>query len=112
MGLQLFEELNRTTAAYCRSMGLDPTPYESKLSAEEVEIAHLMRNGMSRSKAERWAPVNIFHGVSAGRYKAIVEYAQTPAQRDESIRLFGESLGKYYAECRSRSTISPCFVGD
>ncbi len=114
MGLQLFDELNRTTAAYCRALGLDASPYETPLSPDEVLIAKerrwLVRRGMTEAKADVWAPINVRQGVS-NQPHAVVEYAQSTEQMAESTRLFGESLGQYYAACRRR-TIAPIFCGD
>jgi hypothetical protein len=112
--MYLFNELNRTTAAYCRALGLDATPYETLLSADEILIANerrwLVDRGMAPAKADVWAPINVRQGVSNEPH-AVIEYARTPEKVAESTRLFGESLGQFYAECRRR-TIAPVFVGD
>jgi hypothetical protein len=112
--MKFFNELNKVNAAYCRSLGLDATPYESPLSAEEVLIAQehhwLVHRGMSEVKAAVWAPINVRQGVSNAPI-AVVEYARTAEQKAESMRLFGVSLGEYYASCRIR-TMHPIFVGD
>jgi hypothetical protein len=112
--MKFFDELNQVNAAYCRSLGLDATPYETPLSADEVLIAQehhwLVHRGMSEIKAAVWAPINVRQGVSNAPI-TIVEYARTAEQKAESMRLFGESLGEYYASCRSRA-MRPTFVGD
>ena len=118
MGLALFDELNRTTAAYCRSLGLDATPYETPLSPAEVEVAEYMqRHGINRKAASMLIACSNMPArtVAMGPRKpaahAVIEYARTPEQLAESTRLFGESLGKFYDDCRRR-TIAPVFCGD
>lgn len=114
MSVRLFDEINRTTAAYCRTLGLDATPYETPLSPDEVLIANERRwladRGMTEPKAAVWAPINVRQGVS-NQPRAVVEYARTPEQIAESNRLAGESMDKFYAECRRR-TIAPVWTGD
>ena len=41
--MELFNEINRTTAAYMRALGLDASAYETPLSAEEVVIAETIK---------------------------------------------------------------------
>ena len=118
MGLQLFDELNRTTAAYCRALGLDSTAYETPLSPAEVQIAeHMQRHGINRKAASMLIACSnmpartVAMGPRKPAFHAVVEYAKTPEQLAESTRLFGEALGQYYAACRRR-TIAPVFCGD
>lgn len=108
--MHLFNEINRTTAAYCRALGLDATPYETPLSPDEVLIANerrwLVERGMTPAKADVWAPINVRQGVSNEPH-AVIEYA-VKTDRNE---LFAVALGKFYDECRRR-TIAPIFTGD
>lgn len=112
--MNLFDELNHTTAAYCRALGLDATPYETPLSPDEVLIANerrwLVDRGMEPEKAAVWAHINVLQGVR-NQPHAVIEYARTPEQRAESERLAGESMDAFFAECRRR-TIAPVWCGD
>ena len=82
MGLQLFDELNRTTAAYCRALGLDSTAYETPLSPAEVQIAeHMQRHGISRKAASMLIACSnmpartVAMGPRKPAFHAVVEYA-------------------------------------
>jgi hypothetical protein len=114
MNLCLFDELNRTTAAYCKALGLDATPYETPLSPDEVLIANerrwLVDRGMAPEKADKWAPINVLQGVSNEPH-AVIEYARPPEKVAEANRLAGESMDRFFDECRRR-TIAPIFTGD
>ena len=122
----LFDELNRTTAAYCHALGLDASAYETPLSADEVEIADYMkRHGMNRQAAESFVALHKMPSASEWfssqpkKYHAVVEYAANSYQDKRTAEQvaadqvkFAESLGEYYAACRARQTIGPYFVGD
>lgn len=116
--MNLFAEISRTNKAYCASLGLPSDTYDrplseaevngTPLSPTEVEIAHLMANGMSRAKAEKWAPINLLHGVSA---KPVIKPALpvlTPEQLAEREARTGASIQKFYDDCRQRGA----WVGD
>lgn len=118
MGLHLFDELNHTTAAYCRTLGLDATPYESPLSPAEVEVAEYMkRHNVSHKAASMLIACNnmparpVAMGPRYRTFRAVVEYARTQKQLAEDSRMFGEALGQFYTECRRR-TIAPIWTGD
>ena len=118
MGLALFDELNRTTAAYCRALGLDSTAYETPLSPAEVEVAEYMaRHGISRRAASMLIAVNnmpapqAVMGPRKRTFSAVVEYARSAEQVAESERMTGASIQSFYESCRRR-TIGPVFTGD
>lgn len=120
MGFHLFDELNTTTAAYCHALGLDATPFESPLSAEEVEIAEYMqRHGINRQAASMMLSIRNMPGPVAKMgppkmfmHHCVIEYARTDEQIADAAEAYGRALDQYYAACRARTTIGPAFVGD
>ena len=114
----LFDEIDQTNRAYCKALGLDASQYETPLSEAEQEVAaYMQRHGISRKAASMLIACNnmpartVAMGPRKPAFHAVVEYARTPEQLAESTRLFGESLGKFYDDCRRR-TIAPVFCGD
>ena len=115
----LFQEIARTNAAYCASLGLPSDVYTRPLADAEIngtplsadeqlvaeEIGHLVDRGMPLAKARRWAPVNVRQGVS-NRPHGVIEYAV----KNDRNELFALALGKYYADMRARG--GAVFVGD
>ena len=120
MGLQLWDELNHTTAAYCKALGLDASPYETPLSPAEVEVAEYMqRHGINHKAASMLIACNNMPAQVAKMgppkmfmHHCVIEYARTDEQIAADAEMFGSALDQYYAACRARTTIGPCFVGD
>jgi len=120
MGLQLFDELNRANAAYCRAIGRDSTPYETPLSDAELNVAAFLSSGINRRSADMFAALNgpaipiVWNPrhPAPTEFRAVVEYAvRSPEQLAESERLAAASIQSFYDACRRR-TVAPFFVGD
>lgn len=97
-----FNEIDRTNAAYCRAMGLDATPYESKLSPDEVLRAAL--NNMPPARPMVWNPKR----RPAPAPHCVVEIAFPLSRQIEQEALVGASIQRFYEDSRKRG----CFVGD
>lgn len=112
MGLQLFDELNRTNAAYCRALGFSSAElYGTPPNAAEFETSLVA----SLTKLNAMGPLKGMSGITTPRPApaphAVVEYARTPEQLAESKRLTDASIQSFFESCRRR-TVAPIFVGD
>lgn len=123
--MNLFAEISRTNAAYCRSLGLPSDTYDRPLadaevngvplSPEEVEIAQFQAKGINRQAAEMFAALNgpaepltwSPRTAPDPEFHAVVEYAAPRSLWDQ------KNIQPYYDECRARSSQrAGVFVGD
>jgi hypothetical protein len=116
--MNLFQEISRTNAAYCASLGLDSDVYDRQLSEaeanngvplspEEAEIAVLMAHGINRRGAEMFADLNRLPAKplawdprqpAAQAFHAVIEYAAPRRSIWDQ-----KDIRPFYDECRARS---------
>ena len=111
MGINFFTELSATNRAHCAAHGFSSAElYGTPPNEAEFETSL----NVSLTRLNAMGPLSGMSGRTTPRPvapHAVVEYARTPEQIAESNRLAGESMDKFYAECRRR-TIAPVFCGD
>lgn len=114
--MNLFQEISRTNAAYCRSLGLPSDTYTrglsdteangTPLSPEELEVAELQSMGINIRAAEMFAALNAKPAkpltwnprtADAPAPHAVIEYARPRSLWDQ------KNIQPYYDDCRARS---------